>query len=135
MRWWAWVWVGTLLVLTAGGAWDDWEEARPAWYAVLSAAAGLWCATAAAGHFVRTIRATLGRMLLPGSILTIAWMTFTGFKELSALKSDPDLSPMASTVVLVVVVAVVLTLFGPALFHGIRDGCQAWRESSHPTSA
>ena len=125
MPWWAWVWAGAVILLTAATASDEWSSGSPI-PALLEGATGLWCVIAIRAHFVRSMADRFGRLMLPVSMLAAAWFVSTWVVDLGALPFDPGSSMLVTVALLLLAVTVVTLVMVWPIVLGIRDGLEYW---------
>jgi len=125
MPWWAWVWAGAIVLLTAASASDEWNSGSPI-PGVLEGVTGLWCLISIRANFVPSMADRLGRLILPVSMLASAWVVSTCVVDLGAIRFDPEFSTSVNVAVLLFSVTVVTLVIVWPVVLGIRNGLEYW---------
>ena len=126
MRWWSWLWVGAIVWLTVGGAWDDHRDRRGALGIWLGVASGLVCVASVLAYSVEAVGTTLGRWLLPLSVLAGAQITTEAIRDVRVLTPDPMLTRRQNKAIEAFGVAAVILVFGVALVVWAATAVQRW---------
>jgi hypothetical protein len=126
MKWWIWLWLGTITWLTVGGAWDDVRDGRRAIGIGLGVAAGVSCVVSVLAFAVEPLGVALGTWLIPLSLGAGLQIVADAIKDLRALSPDSELTARENRVIEVGGVAAVGFVFGAAVVVGVLTGVREW---------
>jgi hypothetical protein len=122
MTWWLWLWIGVLVWLTVGGAWDEYRDRRSLLNVALGVAASAVCVVSVLALWKQEVEVALGRVLLPLAILAGVQLTFEVARDLTA----PVLSVAEGRMPKRIAVLFVAMVFGAAVLSGIIRGLRHW---------
>ena len=131
MPWWAWLWAAAIALLTADDASGEWKTGLPI-RGLLDGAMGLWCLVSIRAHFVRSTANRLGHVLLPLSVLALAWFLSTCVVDFGTVTPDPEFSLLVNVVGIVFVMSTVTLVIAWPLVLGVRRGMDYWSPNRHP---
>jgi hypothetical protein len=126
MSWWTWVWIGLMVLITIGGAWDDHRDRRGPLVIGLSIASGLISVAGVLAFYLPAAGARLGKALLPLSVLAGVLLVTEMIRDLRAFRRDPEPTAREKDVIEAVIILVVGLMFGPAVLMGIASGIRHW---------
>lgn len=124
-----WLWIGVLVWLTVGGAWDDYRDRRSLPGIVLSVATGAVCVISVLALLREEIAVTLGRVLLPLAILAGVQLAIDVFGNAREVENDPALSSRENRITKHVAISFVTVVFGAADLVGIGIGLRQWQSA------
>ena len=117
--------------LTSAGASEEWNTGVPI-RGLLDGAVGVWCCVSVRAHFVGSMADRLRRVLLPVSVLAIAWFLAACVVDYATPPVAPEASLLASVVVVVLAATVDTLVMGWPLVLGIRNGLDYWSPGRFP---
>jgi len=126
MEWWIWLWLGVLGIAVLAGAWDDWRSGVHIVRVTLALAAGGVCLIAVLAWADRSVATSMGKWLLPLSILAAVPIFVDARRDLRLVRADPELSGPGDRWIFATVAIGVSLLFGPAIVVGVLLGIAAW---------
>ena len=112
--------------LTMAGAWDDQRDQRSSLRIGAGIASGLVCIVSVLAFFFDGIAVTLGRWLLPLSVLAGVQLAIEAVRDLRTLSPDPELSARENVAIETFGILAVGLLFGSAIVVGIATGLRQW---------
>ena len=126
MKWWIWLWLGMIVALTIGGAWDDYRNGRRLVGTALGVTSGLLCLFSVLSFAQESLAATLGKLLLPMSVLAGVQVVADAARDVRALSPDPELTARENRAIETFGILAVASVFGAAVIVGIILGVQQW---------
>ena len=123
MTWWAWLWIAVLVVVTAAGMWDDWNDRRPAWYVAAGGVSGAVCVVCVVAYFVNPVGAALGNWLLSVAFVSAVWIAIELTADYRSMRNAPRSTEGENQVTALMGIGISVALFAPALVLGV---IRAW---------
>jgi hypothetical protein len=126
MSWLFWIWITTILILTHGGAWDDYTEGRSIASIILSVVGGIVCIICVIAYSFNSFAMIIGKWLLPLSVFAGLQFLYGAISDVRNLKLDEELSLRANKIINVIGILFVSIVFGSAIIVGIVTGIKVF---------